>query len=40
MSQGETEAMAMANIQEAIQICLDVRRELKMPLVVGAGLAS
>ncbi len=34
MSQGETEAMAMANIQEAIQICLDVRRELKMPLVI------
>ena len=26
MSQGETEAEALRNIQEAIQLCLDVRR--------------
>ncbi len=34
MSQGETEASALANLQEAIHICLDVRRELNMPLVI------
>jgi predicted RNase H-like HicB family nuclease len=27
MSQGETEAEALSNIQEAIQLCLEVRQE-------------
>jgi predicted RNase H-like HicB family nuclease len=31
MSQGETEAEALRNIQEAIQLCLEVRREQGLP---------
>ena len=31
MSQGETEEEAWQNIQEAIQLCLEVRREKGMP---------
>jgi predicted RNase H-like HicB family nuclease len=34
MSQGETEAEALRNIQEAIQLCLEVRREKGLPLTV------
>ena len=32
MSQGETKEEALANIQEAIQLCLEVRKEKKLPL--------
>ncbi len=34
MSQGETEAEALRNIQEAIQLCLDVRRAQGLPLTI------
>jgi predicted RNase H-like HicB family nuclease len=34
MSQGKTEKEALQNIQEAIQLCLDVRREQGMPLTI------
>jgi len=34
MSQGETEAEALKNIQEAIQLCLEVRREKNLPLTI------
>jgi len=34
MSQGETEAQALQNIQEAIQLCLEVRQEQGMPLTI------
>ena len=34
VSQGRTEAEALANIREAIRACLDVRAEQGMPLTV------
>jgi predicted RNase H-like HicB family nuclease len=34
VSQGATEAEALANIREAIRACLDVRTEQGMPLTV------
>jgi predicted RNase H-like HicB family nuclease len=34
MSQGKTEAEAMKNIEEAIQLCLEIRREKKLPLTI------
>ena len=34
MSQGKTEEEALQNIQEAIQLCLEVRRERGMPLTI------
>ena len=34
MSQGRTEEETLQNIQEAIQLCLDVRREQGMPLTI------
>lgn len=34
MSQGKTEAEALQNIQEAIQLCLEVRREKGLPLTI------
>lgn len=34
ISQGKTEAEALANIREAIEGCLEVRAELGLPLVV------
>ena len=34
MSQGETETEALRNIQEAIQLCLEVRQEKGLPLTV------
>ena len=34
MSQGETKEEALQNIQEAIQLCLEVRREKNMPLTI------
>ena len=34
MSQGETKEEALQNIQEAIQLCLQVRREKGMPLTI------
>ena len=34
MSQGKTEAEALKNIEEAIQLCLEVRREKKLPLTI------
>lgn len=34
MSQGETRKEALENIQEAIQLCLEVRREKGMPLTI------
>ncbi|MBK6431673.1 MAG: type II toxin-antitoxin system HicB family antitoxin [Anaerolineae bacterium] len=34
VSQGETEAEALRNIQEAIQLCLDVRRAQGLPLTI------
>ena len=34
MSQGETEQAALRNIEEAIQLCLEVRRERGLPLTI------
>jgi predicted RNase H-like HicB family nuclease len=34
MSQGKTEQEAVENIQEAIQLCLEVRREKDLPLTI------
>ena len=34
MTEGETEEEAMANLREAIALCLEVRREKGMPLTV------
>jgi predicted RNase H-like HicB family nuclease len=34
MSQGETVGEAMSNIGEAIELCLEVRREQGLPLTV------
>jgi predicted RNase H-like HicB family nuclease len=34
VSQGETEAEALANIREAIQGCLEARRANNMPLTI------
>jgi predicted RNase H-like HicB family nuclease len=34
ISQGETEEQALANIKEAIDLCLEVRREVGLPLTV------
>ena len=34
MSQGETKEEALRNIREAIQLCLQVRREKGMPLTI------
>ena len=34
MSQGETKEEAVANIQEAIALCLEVRSEMGWPLTV------
>jgi len=34
MSQGKTEEKALQNIQEAIQLCLEVRREKGLPLTI------
>jgi predicted RNase H-like HicB family nuclease len=32
LSQGETQEEALANIQEAIQLCIEVRKEKGLPL--------
>ena len=34
VSQGKTKALALANIKEAIQLCLEVRAERGLPLTV------
>jgi predicted RNase H-like HicB family nuclease len=34
VSQGDTKEEAMANIQEAIQLCLEVRAERGLPLTI------
>jgi predicted RNase H-like HicB family nuclease len=34
MSQGKTQAEALQNIQEAIQLCLEVRQEQGLPLMI------
>ncbi len=34
MSQGRTEAQAMENIREAIELCLEVRQDQGLPLVI------
>ena len=34
MSQGKTQAEALQNIQEAIQLCLEVRQEQDLPLII------
>jgi len=34
MSQGKTQAEALQNIQEAIQLCLEVRQEQGLPLTI------
>ncbi len=34
MSQGKTHAEALQNIQEAIQLCLEVRQEQGLPLTI------
>ena len=34
LSQGTTEAEALENIKDAIQVCLEVRRERGMPLTL------
>jgi predicted RNase H-like HicB family nuclease len=33
MSQGQTEEEALRNIEEAIQLCLEVRREQSLPFL-------
>ncbi len=35
VSRGETKAEALANIEEAIALCLEVRAEKGLPLTVG-----
>jgi predicted RNase H-like HicB family nuclease len=39
MSQGETKQAALQNIREAIQLCLEVRREKRTPLTLDVGSA-
>jgi predicted RNase H-like HicB family nuclease len=34
LSEGETEEEAIANLREAIELCLEVRRQKAMPLTV------
>jgi len=34
MSQGSTEAQALENIREAMQLCLEVRQEQGLPLTI------
>ena len=34
ISQGQTKEEALTNIQEAIQLCLEVRREQGLPLTI------
>ena len=34
MSQGRTEVQALENIREAMQLCLEVRQEQGLPLVI------
>jgi predicted RNase H-like HicB family nuclease len=34
MSQGKTEEEALQNIEEAIHLCLQVRREKRLPLTI------
>jgi predicted RNase H-like HicB family nuclease len=34
MSQGRTEVQAMENMREAVQLCLEVRQEQRLPLVL------
>ncbi|MEI2693171.1 MAG: type II toxin-antitoxin system HicB family antitoxin [Anaerolineae bacterium] len=34
MSQGRTETQALENIREAIQVCLEVRQEQGLPLLI------
>jgi predicted RNase H-like HicB family nuclease len=34
MSQGRTEAQAIENIREAIELCLEARQEQGLPLVI------
>ena len=34
VSQGDTEDEALANIREAIELCIEVRAELGMPLTI------
>ena len=34
VSQGKTEEEAMVNIKEAIELCLEVRREQNLPLIL------
>ena len=34
VSQGTTEDEALANVKDALELCLDVRKELGMPLTV------
>jgi predicted RNase H-like HicB family nuclease len=40
MSQGESEAEALKNIAEAIQVCLEVRRERGLPLTLGSRVVE
>jgi predicted RNase H-like HicB family nuclease len=35
VSQGDTHAQALRNVEEAIKLCLEVRAERGMPLTVG-----
>jgi predicted RNase H-like HicB family nuclease len=35
VSQGKTEAEALANVRDAIKECLEARAELGMPLTIG-----
>lgn len=35
VSQGDTKEEALANIREAIELCLEVRAESGMPLTIG-----
>ncbi len=34
MSQGKTEEEALRNIQEAIELCIEVRREQGLPITI------